>query len=360
MDGIKWEKWASVTVTLIGGALGAYLGVRYLLPLVLPFAVAFGLSVLIRPLAARFSARTHIPQKLCAVLLLLLTIGGILLLLGLLCERLVLELGHLFERLLGEGGSISESVQSSVDFFGTITSKIGFLRRIEAGTRFSALRDGFNDMMTDLLSGALSSLSGEIPRLAGRMIAALPTVLLVTLITVIAGFYFCIDGDRIFSASASLLPARWRAHLPMLRARVRRISWKYLRAYLLLWCLTVVELLVGFAILRVDYALLLALLIAFVDLLPVFGVGTVMIPWAIVVFIQGNYGLGLGLVILYGVVLILRQIIEPHLLGQSLGLHPLLTLFATYAGWQLLGVWGMLLAPFVALLCKAVVGQIQK
>ena len=326
----------------------------------MPFLVALGLSVVIRPLAVRFSRRTHIPQKLCAVVLLLVTIGGTLLLFGILCERLVLELGHLLERLLGEGGSVADSVQSSVDFFGTLTSKIGFLRRIEAGTRFSALRDGFNEMMTDLLSGALSSLSGEIPRLAGRVIAALPTVLLVTLITVIAGFYFCIDGERILSAVASLLPARQRARLPILRERVQRISWKYLRAYLLLWCLTVVELLVGFAILGVDYALLLALVIAFVDLLPILGVGTVMIPWAVVVLIQGNYGLGLGLVILYGVVMLLRQIVEPHLLGQSLGLHPLLTLFATYAGWQLLGVWGMLLAPFVALLVKSAVTAAKK
>lgn len=360
MDGIKWEKWASMLITLVGGALGVYLAFRYLLPLILPFAIALGISLLIRPLATRLSMRTRIPEKLCAVVLLLLTIGGILLLLGLATQRLVLELQRLLERLLENGEMIPDGMEHSVDFFEALTSKIGFLQRIGAAERFAAFRESFNTMMSDLLSGALSALSAEIPSLAGRVIASLPTVFLVTLITVIAGFYFCVDGERILSSLCKLLPGQVRDRIPRFRARAKRVSWKYLRAYLVLWGLTVVELFIGFAILRLDYAFLLALIIAFVDLLPVFGVGTVMIPWAVVVFIQGNYGLGLGLVILYGVVLILRQIIEPHLIGQSLGLHPLLTLFATYAGWQLLGFWGMLLAPFVALLCKVAVGQMKK
>lgn len=360
MDGIRWERWASMFICITGGLVGAYLVFRYLLPLLLPFLFAYGLSLLIRPAATRISQRTGLPRKLCAAVLLLLTIVGVVVLLGIALNRLSLELQHLLERLLREGGSVSDAVESSVDFFETLTSKVGFLRRIEAGERFSSFRDGFNEMVTDMISGVITSLSSEIPSLAGRLISALPSVFLVTLVTVIAGFYFCIDGDRIFAGLCAHLPVRVRKRLPIWRAHMKRISWKYLRAYLFLLGMTVVELFIGFAILRLDYAFLLALIIAFVDLMPVLGVGTVLIPWAVVALLQQNYFLGFGLLILYLVVLILRQIAEPHLLGQSLGLHPLLTIFATYAGWQLLGFWGMIFAPFVALLCKVAVVQIRK
>ena len=116
--------------------------------------------------------------------------------------------------------------------------------------------------------------------------------------------------------------------------------------------LTFGELLIGFLILGVDYAFLLALIIAVLDMLPVLGVGTVLIPWALVALLQKNFYLGFGLVILYLVMLVLRQIAEPKLLGKSLGLHPLLTLFASYAGFRLFGFLGMLAGPVVATLIK--------
>ncbi len=348
MGEIKWGKWASVTVTLIGGTIAVYLAFRYLLVLLLPFGIALGISLLIRPLAARLSARTKIPQAIWAAILLLVTVGGILFLLGVATQRLVLELEQLLERLLADGDTL--------DPVGMLTDRIALLRRLEQSEGADSLRN----MLAQMLSGTASALSAEIPAFLGRVITALPTVLLVVLITVIAGFYFSMDDGRIFHALTEHLPTRIRTRLPIWRTRLRRVSWGYLRAYLLLWGLTVVELFIGFAILRLDYAFLLALVIAFVDLLPIFGVGTVLIPWAIVALLQQNYFLGFGLVILYGVALILRQIIEPHLLGQSLGLHPLLTLFATYAGWQLFGFWGMLLAPFVALLCKSAILQLRK
>jgi sporulation integral membrane protein YtvI len=138
------------------------------------------------------------------------------------------------------------------------------------------------------------------------------------------------------------------------RASVEHFSKGYLKAYLLLFLLTFSELFLGFSILRVEYALLLALLVSLVDLLPVLGVGIVLVPWSIVMLLQRDYRLGAGLLILYGTVLLVRQIMEPRLVGKSLGLHPLITLFASYAGWRLFGVLGMLLGPVLALAIKAV------
>ena len=91
---------------------------------------------------------------------------------------------------------------------------------------------------------------------------------------------------------------------------------------------------------------------AVVDLLPVLGAGAVLIPWAIVSLLFGSYQMGLGLLILYGVVTLVRQIAEPHVVGSSLGLHPFISLFSVFIGWELFGILGMIVAPFAALLAR--------
>ena len=130
---------------------------------------------------------------------------------------------------------------------------------------------------------------------------------------------------------------------------------KYVRAYLALGGITFGEMFLGLTLLKVPYAFLIAWGIALIDFLPLLGTGAVLIPWAAVTLVTGNPGLGLGLLILFGVSTLVRQFVEPRLLGAELGLHPLVSLLAVYAGWRLFGVWGMMLAPFGALWVKATV-----
>ena len=106
----------------------------------------------------------------------------------------------------------------------------------------------------------------------------------------------------------------------------------------------------GLLILRQPYPLLVALGVSIVDVLPVLGTGTVLVPWAVVMILLKNYSVGFGLLILYGVVTIVRQIAEPHLVGGSLGIHPLASLLFMFAGLQLFGFWGLLLGPAAALI----------
>ena len=116
--------------------------------------------------------------------------------------------------------------------------------------------------------------------------------------------------------------------------------------------LTFAEIFIGLSILKVNYALLLAILIAVVDILPLIGTGTILIPWAIFSFITGNAGLGSGLLVLYGIVLIIRQLAEPKIVGSSIGLHPLATLAAVYLGIKFAGFIGIFIGPIVALCIK--------
>jgi sporulation integral membrane protein YtvI len=304
-------------------------------------------------MALSLSRRIHLPQKLLAAILLLLLLGGLLLICFASVRRLFLELERLLERLLREDGTLSAVLDGETDYYGVLTSGIGLLERIGAAERFSAFREQFNAMVSGVVESLVTSLSAHLPRLAGQLLSALPDVFLLVIVTVIAGFYFCTDGTGIVRRLTALLPEGIRRRLPRWRQAAARLSWRYLRAYLLLLLLTFSLLFFGFCILRIDYAFLLALLVAVVDLLPVLGVGTVLVPWATVALLRHESFLGVGLLVLYAVILVVRQLTEPRLVGKSLGLHPLAALFATFAGWRLFGFWGMILSPFAAVLLRA-------
>ena len=181
---------------------------------------------------------------------------------------------------------------------------------------------------------------------------------LVLIFTFISGFYFCLDGERIIRTLTNLLPHAVRKRLPSLGEKIKKLSFSYLRAYVWLLSLTIGSLFFGFLILRVRYAFLLAIVIGVMDLLPVLGVGSALVPWAVIALLQKNFYLGFGLLILYGAIVLMRQIMEPRLLGKSLGLHPLLILFATFVGLRVFGFWGMFFEPFAAVLIKNILLQL--
>lgn len=361
MGGIKWERLASMVICAAGGAVLLWLAGRFLLPILLPFLLGWGIAACLRPLAGRLSRLLHLPSGLCATVLLVCTLLALILLIGAAASRLLRDLQGVLSRLLESDLFSSET--GSFDLFRAVSEGLGLSAKTAGGERYAVLRERFNAMVGDALGGMVSALSAELPHAAGRMISAMPSVLLFMAITVITGFYFCVDRGNLSRAVTLLLPSRFRAQLPSWRMQLKRFSWKYARAYLLLLLFTLVTLFLGFCLLRVEYALLLALITAAVDLLPVLGTGAVLVPWAAVELIRRNYAMGIGLLVLYLAVSVLRQILEPRLVGRSIGLHPLLTLAAGYAGWRLLGVLGMVLGPLLAVLvrnlCAPYVGSLK-
>ena len=131
----------------------------------------------------------------------------------------------------------------------------------------------------------------------------------------------------------------------------------YIRAYLVLMLLTFGELFLGFAILRIKYSFFLAFIVAIIDVLPVFGVGTVLIPWAVILFINGHTGKAVGLLVLFGIMYVVRQFSEPRLIGRFMGLHPLLTLSTAYLGYTFFGITGMIISPIILYVVKLVVAE---
>ena len=353
LEKIRWERIAAILICAVLGSVLLFASFRFLLPVMLPFLIAWMLSRIIDPMARGASKRTRIPRRLCAAVLTLLLFGGVAFGLVYFVQRAFLELRHLLEGLLEENGGFYGAVEHALERLEQMT--VGWFRfgNGNGGSeKTSAFREQLNRMLTEMVGGFLTSLSAALPSAAGRFLSAFPTVLLVSAVTVIAGLYFSMDGDRIAKSLTARLPSTLRDRLSGWSACLKQFFRRYVRAYLLLLVITLLGLFVGFCILGVDYALLLATITAAVDFLPVLGIGVVLLPWAAVALLQRNIPLGVGLLILYAVMLIVRQIAEPKLVGKSLGIHPLLSLFAGYVGFRFFGLVGMILGPLIAVLVK--------
>lgn len=350
---VDWQgraaRWFCLGVIL----LGIFFLFRVVLSLVLPFLLAFLLSAAIRPGAVALSNKWRVPRRLASIvlLLLLLLVLGMLISLG--SRRLLLEAQRLMAYVSNEADSIGHVVAEIVDFITRITSHVPFLAELKQSAALTDFWLAVDEKVAQLVLDALTRISGQIPGAIATLLRSIPMLLLFLFTFLLSAFYCCADDGSITRALLNLLPQSWRQRWEQSRPRVRRVAVRYLRAYLLLFALTFLQLLIGFSLLRLPYVFMPALLIAAVDFLPVLGVGTVLVPWAAVELLRGNYGLGTGLLVLFGIMLLLRQLAEPRIIGESLGLHPLAALFAVYVGLRLFGFWGVLIAPAAALLIKS-------
>ena len=349
----RWHTWASFVWVVAGVIGGVWLFFAYGLGLVAPFLLAWLLSRLIRPLVNGMTKKNDMPRGLAAGLLVILFVGVTVGLLVWGVSRGISEVGKLMEGISQSNGLWGEMFTNVQDFLASATSHIPFLQKMANNPELEAfcqqldslVQEGARQMLTELGQGVTNGVMG--------MLGKLPTLLIFSTSLLFSCYYFSADDGRLWQGFLSVLPVAWQEKAERMRQGLARATKKYVKAYLLLGGITFIERFVGLSIMGVPYAFLLSWGIAVIDFLPLLGTGVVLVPWAVVMLVTGNMRLGLGLLILFGVSSLLRQLIEPKLLSSELGLHPLLSLFAVFAGWRLFGVWGMMTAPLVALLVKA-------
>jgi len=208
--------------------------------------------------------------------------------------------------------------------------------------------DGFFSRTPDMLL----TLSSAVVSLIAAVASALPSVSVFIIVFVVSCFYFMLEFEGINRFIVAQLPEKWRAVTDRLSKQTGKTVLHLAKAYFTLMTLTFIELSLALLILNIDYAVTLALIISVIDLMPVLGVGTALIPWAVVELIIGNYALGIGLLISYVIILIVRQIVEPRIVGKHIGLHPLITLISMYAGLKIFGAVGLFLLPMLVMFLK--------
>lgn len=306
---------------------------KYLLAPLLPFLLALLLSAIVTPFADKLKRRTRIPYKFWCIVLLIVFSLLLFALLWFLLSGVVKELSHFITNEQSVGRRL-ESLYSSV--FRLIEKYLPSLyARID--------RQAVNERLLSLLSELSVSASMHLARFA----FSLPEVLLFAVITYLAAYYITVEkeviGEKLFSFLRPDVRERCKGLFHAFAVSLKN----YFKAGGMLLILTFCELLAGFMILRIDFPILFALVIAAVDFLPVLGTGTVLIPWGLVLVVAGEKGRGVGLLVLWLVTVIVRQLAEPRIYGTTLGIHPLLTLVATYFGLKLFGIGGMLTFPIV-------------
>ncbi len=339
----------------LGGAL-LYLFFRFLFPVLLPFFIAYGVSLFLQKPAKALAARTKLPRRLIASLLALLAASLLLAAVGSLLWRLFSEIGNFAGAVLSGENPLLEDLHQMLLYGEHLLSELPF----SGGDRGEALRDMATDTVLNMVQSMASELGTKIPQLAARLAAAVPKILLFAVVTILSSVYFCADAEKISAFFAGLFQGKLREISKKLRTAAGDTLWKILRSYALLFLFTFACLLLGFVLLREPYAFLLALLTALVDSLPVFGTGIILFPMALYRLFLGNPSAAIGLCILYGVVTVLRQILEPRILGAGVGLPPLAMLLSMYAGLQLFGIVGMLLVPVAVMIGKNMLAAFPK
>ena len=360
-SGVDLRRGAAAVICIAAGILVLWLAFRYALGIALPFLLAWLLSRLVKPAVGAITRRMRLPRSACAAALVILTVGGFAWLVIGGARRGIRELSTLAEGLAADTGGLVTAIEGVLERARSLSSRIPFLRHFENTPGYEDFCARLDGLVEEGVNRLVTGITARLPDAAMTVAGWVPEAFIFITVMLLACYYFSADDGRIGRAISAfilrLTPASLRDRMPPLGRRLRRLGKQYLRACLLLGLLTFLQMFIGLAILGIPYAFLFALLIAVVDFLPLLGTGIILIPWAVVSLLLGEIKLGIGLLVLYAVSSVVRQILEPKLIGEGLGLHPLLSLVSMYAGLRLFGVWGMILAPLVTAGIKSVVGR---
>lgn len=337
----RYLRWV-VRLLWIGLILAAiWAGLRWVLPWLAPFLAAGVLAWLLEPAVGWLIRLVRLPRRWAAALCVLGAAG----LAGGLGALLAWRLWYELVALLGRMPSLLTQLSAWVE-----QGEVWLYRLFVALP--AELREPAREAVEGAVRGVLAfpAWAGEtLAGWAGGLLTALPSAGLF-LFTAFLAAYFLLAGRPGLQAAARQLPVVWQERLRRWRRAASGAAGSWLRAQGLLILLTYGEIAVGLLVLRVEPALLLAGLIALVDALPIFGSGAVLLPWSLGALLAGRIPLGLGLIVLYGVVTLVRGVLEPRLLGKRIGLPPLVSLVSMYVGFQIFGVLGMILMPVLAMM----------
>lgn len=314
--------------------------VRYALPLLLPFLLGLALALAAEPLVSLCARRFHLPRLAATALGVTATVVMALTLLALLISLLLRELSQL-------SGVLPEMAEAARR--GLISLEDFLLRLVRRAP------DGLQTLLTRWVLSIFHDTSRwtdafvqYLPGIASSILSRIPNGALLFFTMIVSAYMISARLPSLRKGVSQRIPQSWRDRLIPTMEKLRHCLGRWLAAQGRLCGICFGILCLGLLLLGIPHAPLWALLIAFVDALPVLGSGTVLVPWALICFLQGSNGQALGLLVIYICATTSRSVLEPKMLGKQLGLDPLLTLVALYAGFRIWGVLGMIFAPMLA------------
>lgn len=330
---------SAVYYCLIGAII--FLLLKYAVFLVMPFIIGFAAAALLNPLVRSLCSKFGMKRRPAALFILLIFYAALGSIFSVIIVRFAVWIGDFSKKLPELYENNFEPVLT--DFFD---------RTRELLSDFAGSSDSLTVGVSGLFDYAKSSIGSMVSDFSVRAIgvissfaASIPKFMVGLLFAVISSFFFIIDYEKLIIMAKSRLPSKTIGILIKLREHFFSAISKYLRSYALIMLFTFSELFFGLALIGIKKPLIPAIIIAFLDMLPVIGTGVILLPWAIVELIGGNMRIGVGLILLWLIILIVRNIIEPKIVGSQVGLNPLATLISMFVGARLLGFFGLILAP---------------
>ncbi len=317
-----------------------------LLPRVLgffaPFVVGGIIALIANPMVRFLERKVRLRRKFGTVLIIggalaLVIIGGYAVI-----SRLVRELAGFISDL----PSVLESVGDQLELAFT---RLGELIPGLPGDLEQTLND-LGDGLVEAIKEFAGSLGAPTMEAAGNLAMSIPSVVVGIFFAILSSYFFLAEKETLSVLYRKAMPAKVQEYLNLMRRNTGRLVGGYFLAQFKIMAVVAVLLVAGLLVLQVPYAVIWAVLISFLDFLPVFGTGTVLIPWALLQFVGGKIYMGIGLVACWLITQAVRQMIQPKVVGDSMGVNPLLTLFLLYLGFRFSGIGGMILAVPVGLI----------
>lgn len=336
-----WKVLVSLVFSLTATVLFIYVGIKAIFYF-MPFVIGWILSVIAGPLVTFLEKKLKIMKRLGSaitiILVLALCIGLIYLIISQIWEEISVlirnfpSMYHDLERGLSQIGAQGNTLFER------------FPEQIQ--NSWATLMNNLDDTASSLI-GRIGEPTIEV---AGNVAKRIPSVLIGTIVAFVSAYFFIADKENLGEWVKKVVPKSITSRLLLVGENLKYAMGGYFKAQFKIMGVVFAILLVGFTLMQIRFSILLAIAIAFLDFLPFFGTGTALIPWAIYKFLVGDYKMVAALVILYGVTQLVRQLIQPKLVGDSMGLNPLYTLFLLYLGYRVGSVLGMIFAVPVGLI----------
>lgn len=337
-----------VIASIILGILGLF----YIGRLMIPFIIGFFIALIINPLVEFFQIKTRMSRGFAVLTSILVILGVISAAITLLVNEIIQGFSYL-ARVVPE-----HYTRFTIYFDNLYNTKIApiynnlltMFKDLDHSQRSTVLDN--MQFLGEKLTNALSSILQALGNGLYIVITKLPNFATIFIISLLATFFISKDWHRIVKGLHNKIPIKIQTWTNQIYEGLQKALLGFLKAELKLTFITAVTVFIGLTVMRVEHALTIALIVWIVDFLPYIGAILVFAPWVIYSFSTGNIFLGTGLSILYGIIVLQRQIIKPKILSSSIGISPLLTLFTMYVGFKLIGVFGILFGPLTFILLK--------
>ena len=335
----------NISLIIIGVYLGCKLAVFYM-----PFLIAFIIALMIEPEIKSLMKKTKMTRKTCSIIIFVIVFSIII---GCLVWGII--------SLVSESTNLLQMLNLYIDrAYTQIQDAIGKMNI----TRVSVSKNVLNltqDASKEMLLKVSKWLTGFLTKLI-EIVTSIPTITIYIVITILALYFICTDRIYMLDFMEQHVPSKW---LQKLGKHIREITinlGRYLKAQAILILVSFVISVIGLYIFKivgmnVKYPLLIALAIGFVDALPILGSGSVMVPWAVIEALNGDLKLGVAIIVLWIIMSLVRQVLEPKIVSGRIGIHPIFTLIAMYTGFKVIGVMGMIVGPIALIIIKSILTE---